>query len=94
MNIINKLNDRISSFYKTNKKPCNFYASETNAERAASKMAKFMGQHFETNEEAKYVVFYFEPARKWVAAFDINEIVRRPEAKGGYIGIATGFYTY
>jgi len=96
MNIIKELSDRISFRMSETKNPCKSFKSEAGAEKAAQKMARIGANHFAANEPAHYVVFLHPQLGRWVVAFDLNELVRRPETCGGYLGVfaAKDFYSY
>lgn len=94
MNVINNLTDRIESYRKETKNPCKNYATKENAEKATAKMAERSIIGFGCDKSANYIVFYIEAWGRWVGAIDINEMMRRPDCEGGYLGAFTGFYTY
>lgn len=52
--------------------------------------------NLELSTPANYVVFFNEAWGRWIAAFDINELTKRPNSTGGYVGIfaANNFYSY
>jgi hypothetical protein len=96
MNIIKQLIVRIEKYRKENKNPCKNYATEAACENAIAKMAQMVADHHGCLQPARYVVFYNEAWNRWNAAIDLNELIQRPEAHGGYIGLAAskGFHTY
>ena len=95
MNVIESLIIRIENYRKTNSKPCKSYKTEKAAEKATAEAAKIAGVHFDqTGEPARYVVFYNPSWGRWVGALDFTELLRRPTATGGYLGICPGFYSY
>ena len=94
MNIITSLVTRIEKRLTETKNPCPTYKTEASAEKAAAKMAALMGDYFETNKPGQYVTFLIPSIGRYTCAFGINEILSRPEAKGGYVGITGNFYQY
>ena len=96
MNVIKELTDRITDRMTETKNPCKSFKTEAAAEKAAEKMARIGADHFRAQQPANYVVFLHPKLARWVAAFDINELVRREETTGGYVGIfaAKDFYSY
>ena len=96
MNTIKNIEARIEKYRIDNKNPCKNYATEVAAEKAVSKMARLVADHHECKNSAEYVVFFIEAWGRWVGAINLNELIRRDEAKGGYLGFAAskGFYTY
>ena len=96
MNVIKEITKRITEALKESKTPCKSYKSEAAAEKAAEKMARLGANHFEAEQPAHYVVFLHPQLGRWVAAFDLNELVRRPETCGGYLGVfaVKDFYSY
>lgn len=96
MNIITNLIDRIESYRKENKNPCKSYATKKAAERVVSKLALEVAQYHGCKNSAEYVVFFNESWKRWNAAINLNELVRRKEATGGYLGMCSdkGFYTF
>lgn len=99
-NIIKNLTARIEKRRTENKNACKNYATEAAANKAGAEMARIAGVQFTImNREpvpARYVVFYVESWGRWVAAIDMTELLRRPNADGGYIGLCGhhGFYAY
>lgn len=96
MNVITQLTARIEAYRATNKQPCKNYATEAAAEKATAAAAKRAGMYFigEKGEPARYVVFYIAAWDRWVGALDYTELLGRKEARGGYIGAISGFFTY
>jgi len=96
MNVITELQTRIARRLTETKNPCKTYATEAGAERAAVKMAERGAAHFDCNRPAQYVIVEVPELGRYTPAFAINELLARPEARGGYVGIfgAAGFYTY
>jgi hypothetical protein len=99
MNIITSLTARIEDYRITNKQPCKSYSSQEAAEKATSKMAQAAATYFDAKNRidapsADYVVFYNEAWGRWVGAVDMNDLVRRSNSVGGYLGFCKGFYTY
>lgn len=97
-NVITELTARIEEYLADNKNPCKNYATEATAEKAAQKMAKAAGEYFtmkgETVKPARYVVFKVEAWGRWVACFDMTELMQRSTSTGGYIGFCTGFFCF
>jgi len=93
MNIITDLTNRIERYRATNKNPCKSYATESAADKAGKKLSIDAQNRFDTLAPGRYLVFYLEAWGRWVTALDLNEIVGRGEAKGGYLGF-DGFYTF
>jgi hypothetical protein len=62
----------------------------------AQKMSKDVAEYFcgKGAQPADYVVFYFEPMQRWVFCIQQSEVMRRPEAAGGYIGVAKNVFTF
>jgi len=99
MNIITSLTVRIEDYRSTNKNPCKSYATQQSAEKATSEMAQAAATYFDAKHRsdapsASYVVFYIEAWGRWVGAIDINNLIRRPNHAGGYLGFCKGFYSY
>ncbi len=96
MNIIASITSRIEASREENKQPCKNYASEARAEKAAAEMAALVAEHHGSAKQANYVVFFVESWGRWVGAIDLNEMISRKDASGGFLGLAPskGFYTY
>ena len=96
-NVITTLTARIEDYRSENKNPCKNYATQAAAEKATALMAKRAAAHFSIKDDAPsadYVVFYIEAWGRWVGCINLNELIRRPGAAGGYMGFCTGFFTY
>jgi hypothetical protein len=99
MNIIENLTARIEAYRATNKQPCKNYATKEAAEKATAKMAQRAATYFDQQgradaPSAHYVVFFNEAWGRWVGAIDLNQLLRRSNSTGGYLGFCTGFFTY
>lgn len=99
MNVVTTLIARIEDCRKTNKAPCKSYATEAAAEKATAKMAQRAATYFDSNNRvdapsANYIVFFVPSWGRWVGAIDINDLIRRSNSTGGFLGICTGFFTY
>jgi len=96
MNIVEAVIARIVRRSTETKNPCKLYKSKEAAEKAVSKLAIEVGQIHQTKLPANYIVFYIDQLGAWSGAIDINEIVSRKEAIGGYVAYAAskGFYTF
>ena len=66
------------------------------AERYADKLAAQAAEHFDTARPANYIIVHIARFDRFAIAFDINELVNRHDAKGGYVGIfaAAGHFSY
>lgn len=100
-NIIKSLTTRIEEARATNQQPCKNYKTESAAEKATAKMAQQAATYFNKDQDvncrkANYVVFYIEAWGRWVGCIDMTELLRRPDIRGGYLGIcaSAGFYCY
>jgi len=95
MNVINDVISRIEDARATNKSPCKNYATEAAADKATKKIAELVGQYHGTRP-ANYIVIYNEAWGRWVGAIDLNELISRKDAIGGYLGLAAnkGFFCY
>lgn len=95
MNIIDQLIERIEDYRKENKNPCKSYKTKAAAEKATKEVAEMVGREHLT-EPARYVVFFNEAWGRWCGAVDLQEVIARNDATGGYLGLAgsRGFYTY
>ena len=96
MNVIKDLQTRIARRLTETKNPCKTYATEAGAEKAAEKMAAQAAEHFGSSRPANYLIIFVPELGRYTPAFAINELVARPDARGGYVGIfgAAGFYSY
>lgn len=89
------LNDRTGKAY-----PCKTYATEAAAEKATAEIAMACGKYFALHgseaESANYVVFYVAEWGRWVGAVNQSEVLHRPNASGGYLGVVAskGFYIW
>lgn len=73
--------------------PCNTYATEAAAEKAAKKAATEVSVNLDRAKgEVDYLVFHVAAFDRWVAVIFMSEVLRRPTAMGGYLGVAPGFY--
>lgn len=95
MNVIESLIERIEDYRKSNSKPCKSYKTRAAAEKVTAEAAKIAGKHFDqTGEPCRYIVFFNPAWGRWVGALDFTELLRRPTATGGYLGVCPGFYSY
>jgi hypothetical protein len=99
MNVIDSLTARIEAYRATNKQPCKSYATKEAAEKATANMAQRAATYFDQQGRADapsayYVVFFNEAWGRWVGAIDLNQLLRRSNSTGGYLGFCTGFFTY
>ena len=85
-NLIDHLTTRILNRAAETKKPCCLYRTEAMAKQKAAEAAEFAGKmHTQGSGDAFYVVFYIEELERWTFCVDINELLRRADAVGGYI---------
>ena len=96
MNIIDKVIARIEDYRKENKNPCKSYKTAESAERATAKIAAMVAEHHGCKLPANHFVAYNKDWGRYIGAIDINELIRREEATGGYVGLCSekGFYSY
>jgi len=107
MNIITKLQERISRRLTETKSPCKFYKTEKNAEKVAEDLALKGAAYFDRLYQRqlvklddvkpmRYIIVYIEEVQKYAIGFDMTELLSRPERTGGYLGIITqeNHYTF
>lgn len=96
MSLIKQLNDRITRRAAETKAPCKSYSSEARAEAAATELAEKVAKYHGTDRPVRFVVFKAEALNRWVACFDMSELMSRPGCTAGYMGhIAdAGHFTY
>lgn len=95
MNIITELTRQIEDYRKENKTPCKNYKTQAAAEKATAAAAANIGECFDREgKSANYIVFYIEAWGRWVGCIEMSEVLRRPTAVGGYLGVEPGFFKF
>lgn len=103
MNLTKHLVNKIENRLFETKNPCKLYKTEEAAEKAADKMAAQAAEHFGCKRPANYILLTINSVGKadfkgqrFAVAFDLNGLLARPEAHGGYVGIfaQAGFYNF
>jgi hypothetical protein len=97
MNTIDTLISRVEEYRTTNKTPCKNYKTKEAAEKATASIARMAGVYFDTKgNEAEYIVVFNAAWGRWIGAVNLNELISRQSARGGYVGIVSGagFFTY
>ena len=95
-NIVTSVVARIEARLTETKNACKTYKTEEAADKVGAKYAKIVADHHMCKQPAKYVVIYVPSIQRFTPAFDLNELIRRPESTGGYIGLLAqhGFFTF
>lgn len=95
MNIVESVVARIEDRLLETKNPCKLYKTKDRAEAMGKKLSEEMGRYFGTHP-AQYIVVYVPSVDRYTPAFNINEIVSRPDALGGYVGAIAdkGFFQF
>jgi hypothetical protein len=99
MNVIESIISRIEDARMTNKNPCKNYATKKAAEKAISKVAKDVAVYFHKDGDvnakpANYMVIFIESWGRWIGAYDLNEVLRRGDSTGGYLGFVQDHFSY
>lgn len=103
MNIIKEIVKRLEDARGSNKGyPCKTFATELAAEKATADMAQkvanyFIPEHRRSGDarSARFILIQMpEWDNRWVGVIDQTEVMGRPDATGGYLGIAKGFFVY
>lgn len=99
MNISKEIITRVEEARKTNKNPCPNYSTKSGAENAIKKAAKKVAVMLHKNSDenarpANYVVVFIESWGRWVGAYDLNEVLSRPDSIHGYENILNKHFSY
>ena len=86
--------ERITARLEETATPCKLYKSEATAERVGEKVALMAANHFQSNHPMNFVVVHVPSIDKYAVAFDMNELLNRSDAGGGYLGVCGDHYTY
>jgi hypothetical protein len=97
MNTIDTLIARVEEYRATNANPCKNYKTQAAAEKATASISKLAGAYFDiAGNEAEYIVVFNAAWGRWIGAVNLNELISRKTARGGYLGIVSnaGFFSY
>ena len=86
--------ERITERLKETKTPCKLYKTEQAAEKVGHKTAKMVAEYFSANQPALFNIIHIPSINKYAVAFNLNELLSRPETGNGYIGICGDHFTF
>ncbi len=86
--------ERITDRLQETKTPCKLYKTEEAAEKIGHKIAELAAEYFSANQPAFFNVIHIPSIDKYAVAFNLNELISRPETSGGYLGICGDHYTF